>query len=129
VPGVIKFLINARPQPKERPYSIGRGKRRTPDRTVNFELLVAAEFRLQHPFHELFTGPLGLSVDIQFAKPKTVVKGYWHTNPGDASNIVKAIEDALNKVAWVDDRQVADLRSIKHWGQTDRIIVSIWPLE
>jgi Holliday junction resolvase RusA-like endonuclease len=126
---VIKFVINARPQPKERSRTAKRGHHYTPQRTVNFELTVAAEFRLQHPFHELFTGPLGLSVDIQFAKPKTVAKGYWHTNPGDASNIVKAIEDALNKVAWVDDRQVADLRSIKHWGQTDRIIVSIWPLE
>ena len=126
---MIKFQINARPQPKERPYLIRGNKRRTPPRTVNFELLVAMEFRNQFPFHKPLTGPLGLSVDIQFAKPKTVAKGYWHTNPGDATNIVKAIEDALNKVAWVDDRQVADLRSIKHWGQTDRIIVSIWPLE
>jgi crossover junction endodeoxyribonuclease RusA len=126
---VIKFTINARPQPKERPYSIGRGKRRTPDRTVNFELTVAMEFRAQHPFHELFTGPVGMSVDIQFKRPKTVEKGYWHTNPGDASNIVKAIEDGLNRVAWLDDRQVADLHAKKHWGDSDRIVVSIWPLE
>jgi len=126
---VIKFVINARPQPKERPYSIGRGKRRTPDRTANFELAVAAEFRAQHPFHELFTGPVGMSVDIQFRRPKTVEKGYWHTNPGDSSNIVKAIEDGLNRVAWLDDRQVAKLGASKHWGDCDRIEVSIWPLE
>jgi Holliday junction resolvase RusA-like endonuclease len=126
---VIKFQINARPQPKERPYSIGRGKRRTPDRTVNFELLVKCEFRAQHPFHEILTGPVGMSVDIQFRRPKTVAKGYWHTNPGDASNIVKAIEDGLNRVAYVDDRQIADSHVIKHWGDCDRIVVSIWPLE
>jgi len=126
---VIKFTINARPQPKERSRTAKNGHHYTPNRTVNFELTVKCEFRAQHPFHEILTGPVGMSVDIQFAKPKTVAKGYWHTNPGDATNIVKAIEDALNKVAWVDDRQVADLRSIKHWGQTDRIIVSIWPLE
>jgi Holliday junction resolvase RusA-like endonuclease len=92
-------------------------------------LTVAAEFRAQHPFHELFTGPVGMSVDIQFRRPKTVAKGYWHTNPGDASNIVKAIEDGLNRVAWVDDRQVADLYAKKHWGDCDSIVVSIWPLE
>ena len=126
---MIKFTINARPQPKERSRTAKNGHHYTPNRTVNFELTVKCEFRAQHPFHEILTGPVGMSVDIQFAKPKTVAKGYWHTNPGDATNIVKAIEDALNKVAWVDDRQVADLRSIKHWGQTDRIIVSIWPLE
>jgi Holliday junction resolvase RusA-like endonuclease len=126
---VIKFQINARPQPKERPYLIRGNKRRTPPRTVNFELLVKCEFRAQHPFHELFTGPVGMLVDIQYKRPKTVKKGYWHTNPGDASNIVKAIEDGLNRVAWADDRQVADLHAKKHWGDSDRIVVSIWPLE
>ena len=126
---MIKFQIDARPQPKERPYSIGRGKRRTPPRTVNFELTVAAEFRLQHPFHEILTGPVGMEVDIQFRRPKTVKNGYRHTSPGDATNIVKAIEDGLNRVAWVDDRQVADSHVIKHWGDCDRIVVSIWPLE
>jgi len=126
---VIKFVINARPQPKERPYLIRGNKRRTPPRTVNFELLVKCEFRAQHPFHEILTGPVGMSVDIQFRRPKTVKKGYWHTGPGDADNIIKAISDGLNRAAWVDDRQVADLRSIKHWGDSDRIVVSIWPLE
>ncbi len=126
---MIKFQINARPQPKERPYSIGRGKRRTPERTINFELLVKCEFRAQHPFHEILTGPVGMSVDIQYKRPKTVKKGYWHTNQGDVDNIVKAISDGLNRVAWVDDRQVADVYAKKHWGDSDRIIVSIWPLE
>jgi Holliday junction resolvase RusA-like endonuclease len=126
---VIKFLINARPQPKERPYLIRGNKRRTPPRTINFELTVAAEFRAQHPFHELFTGPVGLSVDIQFAKPKTVAKGYWHTGTGDLDNICKAISDGLNKVAWLDDRQVASLIAQKTWGKTDRIEVMIVPLE
>ncbi len=126
---MIKFQINARPQPKERHRTTKKGHRYTPQRTINFELTVAAEFRAQHPFHEILTGPVGMSVDIQFRQPKTVEKGYWHTNPGDATNIVKAIEDGLNRVAWADDRQVALLHVIKHWGDSDRIIVSIWPLE
>ena len=126
---MIKFQINARPQPKERSRSTKRGHHYIPDRTVNFELTVAAEFRAQHPFHEIFTGPVGMSVDIQFRRPKTVEKGHWHTGPGDADNIIKAISDGLNQVAWADDRQVADLYAKKHWGDSDRIVVSIWPLE
>ena len=126
---MIKFQINARPQPKERSRSTKRGHHYTPDRTVNFELLVAMEFRAQPPFHEILTGPVGMEVDIQFKRPKTAAKGYWHTSPGDATNIVKAIEDGLNRVAYVDDRQVADSHVIKHWGDSDRIEVSIWPLE
>jgi len=126
---VIKFVINARPQPKERSRTAKRGHHYTPQRTVNFELTVAAEFRRQHPLHEILTGPVGMLVDVQFRRPKTVAKGYWHTSPGDASNIAKAIEDGLNKVAWLDDRQVAHSHVIKHWGDCDRIVVSIWPLE
>jgi crossover junction endodeoxyribonuclease RusA len=126
---VIKFVINARPQPKERHRTGKRGHCYTPDRTVNFELTVAAEFRAQHPFHELFTGPVGMSVDIQYKRPKTVKKGYWHTGPGDADNIIKAISDGLNRVAWVDDRQVADVYAKKHWGDCDSIVVSIWRLK
>ena len=126
---MIKFQINTRPQPKERSRTAKNGHHYTPQRTVNSELTVAAEFRAQHPFHEILTGPVGMSIDIQYKRPKTVKKGYWHTSPGDASNIVKAIEDALNKVAWVDDRQVADVYAKKHWGDCDSIVVSIWPLE
>jgi Holliday junction resolvase RusA-like endonuclease len=126
---VIKFQINARPQPKERPYSIGRGKRRTPDRTVNFELLVAMEFRNRFPLHKPLTGPLGLCVVAEYQRPRTVGKGYWHTGTGDLDNICKAISDGLNKVAWLDDRQVASLIAQKTWGKTDRIEVMIVPLE
>ena len=126
---MIKFQINARPQPKERPYSIGRGKRRTPDRTVNFELLVAMEFRRQYPGHKPMTGPLGLRVVAEYRRPRTVAKGYWHTGPGDLDNIAKTIKDALNRVAWLDDRQVASLIAQKTWGKTDRIEVMIVPLE
>ena len=126
---MIKFTINARPQPKERSRTAKRGHHYTPARTVNFELTVKCEFRAQHPFHEILTGPVGMSVDIQFQRPKTVAKGFWHTGPGDIDNIVKAIKDALNRVAWKDDRQVAYLHAEKHWGDSDRIIVSIWPLE
>jgi Holliday junction resolvase RusA-like endonuclease len=126
---MIKFVINARPQPKERSRTAKRGHHYTPQRTVNFELLVKCEFRAQHPLHEVLTGPVGMSVDIQYKRPKTVKKGYWHTGPGDADNIIKAISDGLNRVAWLDDRQVADVYAKKHWGDCDSIVVSIWPLE
>ena len=126
---MIKFVINARPQPKERSRTAKRGHHYTPQRTVNFELLVKCEFRAQHPLHEVLTGPVGMSVDIQYKRPKTVKKGYWHTGPGDADNIIKAISDGLNRVAWLDDRQVADVYAKKHWGDCNSIVVSIWPLE
>ncbi len=126
---MIKFVINARPQPKERSRSTRSGHHYTPARTVNFELLVAMEFRRQYPFHKPTTGPLELCVVAEYQRPRTIAKGYWHTGPGDLDNIVKAIKDALNRVAWADDRQVASLIAQKTWGKADRIEVIICPLE
>jgi Holliday junction resolvase RusA-like endonuclease len=126
---MLKFQINVRPQPKERSRTAKRGHHYTPQRTVNFELLVAMEFRRQYPGHKPMAGPLGLCVVAKYKRPKTAKKGFWHTGPGDLDNIVKAIKDALNRVAWLDDRQVAKLEAEKHWGDSDRIEVSIWPLE
>ncbi len=126
---MIKFVINARPQPKERSRSTKNGHHYTPARTVNFELMVAAEFRRQYPLHEPIQGPLGLYVVAKYKRPKTAKKGFWHTGPGDLDNIVKGISDGLNKLAWLDDRQVAQLTARKTWGESDRIEVIIWPLE
>jgi Holliday junction resolvase RusA-like endonuclease len=126
---VIKFVINARPQPKERSRSTKRGHHYTPQRTVNFELTVAMEFRRQYPNHKPLTGPVGLHVAAKYKRPKTKKKGFWHTGPGDLDNIVKGISDGLNKLAWADDRQVAELTARKSWGESDMIQVWIWPLE
>ena len=125
---MIKFQINARPQPKERSRSTRSGHHYTPSRTVNFEMTVAAEFRAQHPFHELLTGSLAMQVKAFYMRPKTVKKPLWHTGAGDLDNIVKAISDGLNGVAWKDDRQIAYLHAEKQWADADQIIVSIWPI-
>jgi crossover junction endodeoxyribonuclease RusA len=126
---VIKFQINARPQPKERSRSTKRGHHYTPARTVNFELIVAAEFRRQYPGHKPIQGPIGLYVVAKYQRPKTVKKGFWHTGPGDLDNVVKSISDGLNNLAWLDDRQVAELTARKSWGDSDTIEVRIYPLE
>jgi Holliday junction resolvase RusA-like endonuclease len=92
-------------------------------------LTVAAEFRRQYPLHEPIQGPVGLYVVAKYKRPRTAKKGFWHTGLGDLDNIVKGISDGLNKLAWLDDRQVAELTARKSWGESDMIQVWIWPLE
>ena len=75
------------------------------------------------------TGPLGLYVVAKYRRPKTAKKGFWHTGTGDLDNICKAVSDGLNKLAWLDDRQVASLIAQKSWGDSDQIEVMIVPLE
>jgi hypothetical protein len=36
---------------------------------------------------------------------------------GDATNLAKGIEDALNKIAWADDSQVVELTVRRRWAK------------
>lgn len=104
-------FISIRPKAKERPRMTRRGFAYTPKRTLDYEKQVA----------EAYTGPMfesnrlalhlafstdGISIEIQEVKPKqeTMLKG--SVLRGDLDNYVKAVMDALNGVAYGDDKQI-----------------------
>lgn len=43
----------------------------------------------------------------------------------DVDNVAKAVMDALNRCAWLDDKQVIDLRVVKRYGHPARVVVMI----
>jgi Holliday junction resolvase RusA-like endonuclease len=53
---------------------------------------------------------------ILFVFPGNCHRRTWHFNRPDADNLAKAVLDALNGVAWVDDGQVAVVQAIKLRG-------------
>jgi Holliday junction resolvase RusA-like endonuclease len=61
-------------------------------------------------------GPLELTVRAVFACPRgrhlkrSVRPAEWRDRMPDASNILKAVEDAANGLLWTDDRQIAVAR-------------------
>ena len=67
--------------------------------------------------------PLTMTVVLQFARPKSHynakgVKASAPTLPRpDVSNCIKGIEDALNGVAFVDDKQIGTLIATKRYGE------------
>lgn len=83
-------------------------------------------------------------VDLQvislFARPATHIRrdgslsalGQRATNPSrsDVDNLAKNVMDALNGLAWTDDRQVVSLTSVKVWADPEmgaRLIVTAGP--
>lgn len=84
-------------------------------------------------------GPVGLSVRYVFALPKgeqrvrTVPPRRWHVAKPDASNLQKAIEDALTEAGWWhDDAQVARAvveKVVGAQGETACVHVSVQELE
>lgn len=85
--------IHSRPKPKQRPR-VARGHAYTPKETVQYERLVVAEARSQG-ISLIEEGPVG--IEAQF---------YVFGGAGDEDNLIKIVMDALNGVAWKDDRQI-----------------------
>ncbi|NBW20503.1 MAG: RusA family crossover junction endodeoxyribonuclease [Caulobacteraceae bacterium] len=77
------------------------------------------------------TVPITLIVDLVFARPKSHYRkaGLRENAPklprADCSNVLKGIEDSLNGVAWIDDRQVGKVIIEKSFGTEARTTIRI----
>jgi Holliday junction resolvase RusA-like endonuclease len=76
--------------------------------------------------------PITLIIDLVFVRPKSHYRatGQLTTSalkipPGDCSNYLKGIEDAMNGVAWGDDVQVGKVIVEKSYGTEARTTVRI----
>ena len=113
------MIWRGRPRTKQRPRLGRRRKAYTPAATLEFERSVKEAWQEQHP-EEPLEGPVGMCVEIgsdhievhvwelaESQRPKYVT--------GDIDNYQKSIQDALNGLAYVDDKQVQylDLRVTK----------------
>lgn len=124
VPGV--------PIAQMRPRFVRRGahvKAYNPQETEAGKFLLLARPYLPS---EPLTGPLVVTIGAFFQRPKSHYRTGKNaallkdTAPGpeqcevakDVDNIAKFVLDALNGVAWVDDRQICALHVSKEWTQT-----------
>lgn len=130
---MVRFTIPGKPFAKERPKAVavaGRARVYTPAATVSFESKVA---QIARPaFSVPFEGPVLLRVVAVFEIPKSWTKarkagadGAYHIQKPDADNLLKAIKDGLNRIAWADDCQVADERCVKRWGARAETFVRV----
>ncbi len=102
----ISACVTGAPVPKGRPRAVktksGQTRVITPTRTRKWEAKVRDTVakimlaRTQSPFK----GPVRINLIVRRAARR-----------GDLSNFVKAIEDALNRVAYEDDKQIVELKA------------------
>ena len=107
----------------------------TPKKTVSFENLVRIEYGLQtNNYRFLDDDMLDLRIIAYFPIPKStskkkremMLKGKIRpAKKPDADNILKAVADALNTVAYKDDRQIVDTRVRKIYSETPRTVILI----
>lgn len=135
--GKLNFCIPGHPKGKERPRFVpGMTRPITPKKTLEYERMVLQIFKARFPGHEPFVGPVMVRMTAVFPIPKSFTVAQrraalegkmFCTSKPDKDNIEKAIYDALNGAAWVDDSQVSG-GCIKRYGSPARIDVTIEPM-
>lgn len=133
---MIRFVIWGDPVAQGRPRTAvinGRPRLYDPEKSRHYKELVRLVAQEARPNH-LIEGPVSLTVRIfkrfpaSFSKRAREQARAGNIRPAtkpDASNILKAIEDALNGVVWVDDRQIVDLIVTKAYDDDPRVEVEI----
>jgi Holliday junction resolvase RusA-like endonuclease len=81
-------------------------------------------------------GPLRLIIVASFAIPKSWplrqrsnAPGRPHAQKPDADNLAKQIGDGLNRIAWSDDSQIAEITVRKIWDATAQTTITIEAIE
>lgn len=130
---LIEIVIPGQPQAKGRPRVTRRGFLYTPTKTLNYEILVKELFIVKYPNFEPLDGPVRMRLAAFMKMPQTskrktdlMLSGEIQpcTKP-DLSNILKACEDALSSVAFLDDKQIVALIMEKKYSSRLRVELTI----
>ncbi|MBQ9600857.1 MAG: RusA family crossover junction endodeoxyribonuclease [Neisseriaceae bacterium] len=127
------FVVDGAPQGKARPRFTRQGKTYTPLKTKNYEQHIAhralqAMYGTESlPEWERETEkPIFIAIEAVFPIPKSYTKTKRQaclngeqlpTVKPDVDNIVKVVGDALNDIAYKDDKQVVGCFVIKRYNQ------------
>ena len=137
---ILKFTIPGPPVGKGRPRFVrATGRTYTPEKTANFETLVRWEYHRQCGGDRMRDGAqIGIRIEALFAipksKPKKVQRAMedgviMHTHKPDSDNVLQAVADALNHIAYQDDSAIAYAEVIKRYSRTPETRVTIYEME
>ncbi len=128
-----RLTIPGPPMGKGRPVVMRNGITFTPKKTVNYETLVKQMFGTKFPDFVPLKGEVRLSVVEYRPIPKSTSKKKRELmlehkivplKKPDWDNVVKIIGDALNEIAWVDDKQIVGDPHRRYYSDQPRVVFS-----
>ena len=130
-----KFVVMGNPQGKARPRFTKSGHTYTPQKTHDYEEYIRVCYRQYiKKRNYLDDEPLFAIIDAYYPIPKSfsktkrnmAIKGDLlpHSKP-DVDNIAKVVLDALNGVAYTDDKVVTGLLVNKYYSIAPRLDIQI----
>ena len=112
--GMRMIIIDGEPVAKARPRITRSGHGYTPSKTRDAEQAIATEWRREHGL-TLSEKPLRITLIFNMKRPKRKPTKHVQKRP-DIDNLIKTVLDALNGVAYVDDKQIYSLTANKQWA-------------
>lgn len=108
----------------------------TPSDTKAYEQAIRHAWSAEHAAQG-FSGAVAVVLQFIFARPKShYLRGALRpTAPAhflqvpDLDNVEKAVLDALNKVAYVDDKQIIGKVTLKTWGPENLIRLTVMEVD
>lgn len=137
----VQFVVPGNPVGKGRHKTARRGKfltHYTPEKTANYEGLVAHSAKVAMDGRPLIFGPVAVDLDIRVSIPDSWSgkrKGMAQrgelaaTKKPDIDNVEKAIFDGLNGVVWKDDVQAVQVTKRKRYAETPGVVVIVRELD
>lgn len=135
----LKILIEGKPLAKQRPFGVktktGKVRMFTPEQTTNYENFVKLKASEAFANKQPFTKPISMNIQFFLPRPQYMV---WKTKPmpsiphdkkPDIDNLIKAVVDGLNGVAFLDDKQISHLVASKWYQNGDEGPKTIITLE
>lgn len=112
----IKFTVYGKPQGKARPRFTRQGRAYTPKNTVDYEEQIKQAYIAAGGTLISDTAPILICITACFKRAKSNKMDSPTLKP-DADNIAKAVCDALNGIAYKDDKQITRLKVDKVWAE------------
>lgn len=138
----MEFIVKGKPQGKARPRVVrnkytGKTHGITPAKTIEYEDLIRWSYKSAGG---QYMGEATLQLDVQayFPIPKSFNRAKRQraeidelrpTTKPDCDNIIKVVLDALNGVAYYDDKQVVCVSCNKYYAETGYIKINIKEIE
>ena len=137
----IRFVYKGKPIGKERPRTINKNGKvwsYTPKKTMEYESQIRNRFLESADFFEApfftkdYDGKIVININAYFKIPesysdsrKFLLNGKAYPKKPDCDNLIKAILDALNGIAYKDDSQVYEIHITKRYNRVEGIEVEI----
>ena len=132
---MIRLIIPCIPVAKGRPR-LSKWGTYTPKKTKDYEAYVQSLWVKQYGNAEPSQKPIGAVITFFFEPPKSytktmrkrVLEELWHVKKPDIDNLIKAVTDSINGLAYVDDSQIVVLTVEKRYGEESRTVIELYEL-